>query len=358
MIKVLIVEDSKVVSEYLRYILDQDKAIKVIGSVYNGKQAIEFVKHQKPDVITMDVDMPEMDGLEATRIIMSTSPVPILVVTSSRNAQEVDISIQALAAGALAVLEKPVGLTHPKADELSKRLVNMVKVMSEVSVVTRKRVQQPAKPDKPESAIKTNNRNIEIETPLVVAIGVSSGGPQTLQVVFSRITEQFPAPILVVQHIAPGFIQGLVSWLHRIIRIPISVACENEMAVPGRIYLAPDHHHMGLSPTGRITLSPGNSSSGFCPSIAALFSSVKNNFGNKALGIILTGMGSDGAEELNQLRETGAITIAQNKESALIFGIPSVAIQLGAASLVLSDEEISLALMNIEKRSYKNIQPQ
>ncbi len=351
MIKVLIVEDSKVVSEYLRYILSQDEKIEVIGVVGTGKQAVEFVKHQKPDVITMDIDLPEMNGLEATRHIMATNPVPILVVTASRNAQEVDISIQALASGALAVIEKPVGLTHPKADDLSKKLINMVKVMAEVSVVTRRNKNIVQKPVPIATLVKDQTKNIEFEIPKVVAIGVSSGGPQTLQVIFSKITQSFPAPILVVQHIAPGFIEGLISWLQRVTTIPVSIAHDNELALPGHIYFAPDNFHLGINPQNRLILTSGNNSHGFCPSIASLFSSVTQNFGSDAVGIILTGMGSDGAEELKKLHDTGAITIAQNKESALIFGIPAIAIQLGAATYVLSDEEIGLTLSYLEKKA-------
>jgi two-component system, chemotaxis family, protein-glutamate methylesterase/glutaminase len=346
MIKLLIVEDSKVVSEYLQYIFSLDEQIEIIGVVTTGKQAVDFVKAQKPDVITMDIDLPEMNGLEATRQIMSTTPVPILVVTASRNAREIDTSIEALAAGALAVVEKPVGIHHPKAEELSRKLVNLVKLMSEVSVITR-RIKAPS-PPKPVK-IKAQINNIEITIPSVVAVGVSSGGPQTLQVVFSKITGNFPAPIVVVQHIAPGFINGLVSWLQSKISIPISVAQADEIVVPGHIYFAPDGSQMGVNYNGKIVLARPNGNGGFCPSIAHLYKQVTNSFGSKAMGIILTGMGSDGAHELKLMHDKGALTIAQSKESALIFGIPGVAIQIGAASYILSDEEISLLLFEIEK---------
>ena len=349
MIKLLIVEDSKVVSEYLQYIFSQDKQIEVIGTVTTGKQAIDFVKANKPDVITMDVDMPEMDGLEATRQIMSTTPVPILVVTASRNAREVNTSIEALAAGALAVVEKPVGINHPKAEELSRKLVNLVKIMSEVSVVTRKR--RVSVVSQPTVKAKTPPDQINIGKPSIVAIGVSSGGPQTLQVVLSKISHNFPAPILVVQHIAPGFISGLVSWLQKIVNIPVSVAQPDETIVPGHIYFAPDNLQMGVTPSGKILLEKPDKEGGFCPSIAHLYKRVTDSFGSKALGIILTGMGSDGAEELKQMHDKGAITIAQSKESSLIFGIPGVAIQIGAATHVLSDEEICMLLYEIEKNN-------
>ncbi len=347
MVSVLIVEDSRVVSEYLYYILSQDPQIQVIGNVSNGQKAIEFIREHKPDVITMDIEMPIMDGLEATRIIMSTNPIPILIVTASRNANEVATSIEALAVGALAIIEKPLGLNHPKAEQLAKRLINMVKLMAEVPVVTRK----PRPIAKPLLVAQFETQKIQVGQtgiPEIVAIGVSSGGPQALQIVFSKITERFPAPIVVVQHIANGFLAGLVSWLHNMLKIPIHIASDSEKLLPGHVYFAPDGHQMGVTKRGKIQLDKCNSNNGLCPSVGSLFNSVADEFGKKAVGIILTGMGSDGAKELKLLRDTGALTIAQSKESALIFGMPGVAVQLGAAKYILSAEEISVLLVDIE----------
>jgi two-component system chemotaxis response regulator CheB len=349
MINLLIVEDSRVVSEYLYYIFSKDPKIQVIGNVSNGKQAIEFISQQKPDVITMDIDMPIMDGLEATKEIMATTPIPILIVTASRNAKELSTSIDALAAGALAVIEKPLGINHPKAEELASKLVNMVKIMSEVSVVTRKRKHLIY--DKPKRPLISSTVAFdEIELPEIVAIGVSSGGPQTLQVVFSKITTHFPAPILVVQHIAAGFIDGLVDWLQKTVQIPIHVAAHAEVLQPGHIYFAPDGYQMGLTSLNYVVLEKGNGNGGFCPSVAYLFKHVLENYGNKTLGILLTGMGNDGALELKRMYDAGAVTIAQSKESALIYGMPGVAVQMGAAKHVLSDEEICFLLAEIEKK--------
>lgn len=338
------------VSEYLEYILSKDPQITVIGNVSNGKAAIEFIKGNKPDVITMDVNMPIMDGLEATKIIMSTTPIPILIVTSSRDVSEIAFSIEALAAGALSVIEKPIGLDHPKSHDQTRKLLNMVKLMSEISVVKRK--PKPMIPPPQKTAIIADRPSTggSSSTPELIAIGVSSGGPQTLQVVLSRITEQFPLPIVVVQHISKGFLTGLVNWLGREIKIPVRIAIRGETLRPGIVYFAPDDYNMSISKSGLVALDHCIAKTGICPSVAHLFSSVVKEYGSRSLGIILTGMGNDGAKELKMMFDAGAVTIAQSKESAMIFGMPAVAIELGAAKYILSAEEISNFLFEIEKK--------
>ena len=348
MIKLLIVEDSRVVSEYLSYIFNSDPEINVIGNVSNGKDAIEFIQKQKPDVITMDIDMPIMDGLEATRIIMSTTPIPIIIVTASRHANEVNTSMEALASGALAVIEKPVGFEHPKADELARKMLKMVKLMSEVTVITRR---FKSKKELQTTNIYSNATPVILKVPEIVAIGVSSGGPQTLNIVFSKISENFPVPILVVQHISYGFLDGLVNWLQKTVKNPIQVATDNEYPKSGYIYFAPDGYHMELNRNGLIKLEKGKSNNGICPSIAKLFTSVAEAKKDKALGIILTGMGSDGSLELKLIRDAGSTTIAQSKESALIYGMPKVAVEHNAVDYILSAEDISKYLFDIEMKT-------
>jgi two-component system chemotaxis response regulator CheB len=352
MIKVLIVEDSRVVSEYLQYIFSNVHDMQVIGNVSNGKAAIDFIQHRKPDVITMDIDMPVMDGLEATRIIMSTMPIPILIVTGSRNANDTSTSIEALAAGALTVMEKPVGIGHPREAELSKNLINMVRLMAEVTVITRK-----LKPRIPVPAVSSAAFSKElfdiISLPKIIAIGVSSGGPQALQIVFSEITARFPVPIVVVQHITDGFLESFTNWLENVTNLPVHIAHNEEDLKPGHIYFAPNGSQMSILKTGKVRLEKDILKNGLNPSVAHLFTSVANEFGNSAIGIILTGMGSDGSKELKLLLDKGAVTIAQSKESALINGMPGVAINYGSAKYVLSAEEISGFLSGIERNFRK-----
>jgi two-component system chemotaxis response regulator CheB len=348
MIKVLIVEDSRVVSEYLNYILSSDPEIQIIGNVSNGRQAIEFLKKKKPDVITMDIDMPIMGGLEATRIIMSTTPVPIIVVTASRNAKEVCISMEALAAGALSVEEKPRGIGHPDEEFQARELVKIVKLMSEIKVVTRKFNIINESDTKIFSKISEHSMG-DFNKKKIVVVGSSSGGPLVLQKIFSKITQEFPYPILVVQHIAVGFLDGLLNWLRNTLLIPIQVATENEIIKSGNIYFAPDNYQMSVSRHDRIILNTCDKKNSLCPSVASLFKSVAEEYGKHAIGIILTGMGRDGANELKILKDAGSITIAQDKESSIVHGMPGVAIRLNAANYIMNPVEISDVLLNIEQ---------
>jgi two-component system chemotaxis response regulator CheB len=223
----------------------------------------------------------------------------------------------------------------------------MIKVLAEVKVIAR-RPKQAAKPMGIPPATRQVIPWVDYGTFNLVVIGISSGGPQTLLQVFSKISEKFPTPILVVQHIAEGFLGGLISWLGRTTAIPIQIATNGELLVAGRIYFAPDLHQMGVTRNGRVVLEKCHRKNGLCPSVAHLFESAAREFGKSALGIILTGMGQDGAQELKMLRETGAVTIAQDKKSSLIHGMPGVAIQLDAAKYILSAEEISQLLFKME----------
>ncbi len=347
-IKVLIVEDSRVVSAYLEEILNRDKGIHVIGNVSDGKSAIEFIKKNKPDLITMDIDMPIMNGLDATRIIMSTNPVPILIITGSRNVHDIQTSIDALSAGALAVLEKPGGTGHPDAEKNAASLVNMVKVMSEVKVITRK----PATRKKEiiTEEIKAGPKPVpgRLDRIQVVAIGVSTGGPVVLQKILSGISGHFPYPIVVVQHMTEGFLEGLVDWLNQSLSIPLHVATKGMHIMPGNVYFAPSRYHMGISRSGHVVLEEGRKGKGICPSVAYLFNSLAINYQSGVLAFLLTGMGSDGAAELKQIRVAGSVTVAQDKKSSLIHGMPGAAIQMNAAEFIMSSDEITRLLKDIE----------
>jgi len=342
MIKVLIVEDTHVVREFLVHVLSSDPGIEVVGTAKDGAEALEAVKQTKPDVITMDIHMPKMNGLEATRRIMETRPTPIVIVSGSQNLKEMQTTFKAIEAGALAVFPRPEGVGHPGYEATVKELIQTLKLMSEVKVVKRWPRAKEATPSPVKEQIGKSRPDIE-----VVAMGASTGGPVVLQKILSGLSKDFPYPLLIVQHIAPGFIAGFVEWLLRSSFFPAEVAQDGQPLLPGRAYFAPDGFDLGVKPGNRVHLRKVESNAGPHPSVSYLFRSVSEVYGANAVGVLLTGMGTDGARELGWMKERGAITIAQDADSSVIFGMPGEAVRLGAVTYVLSPEMISLTLRGL-----------
>jgi two-component system chemotaxis response regulator CheB len=339
MIRVLIVEDSIVTQEMLRYILDSDPDINVIGIAGNGNEALSFIERSKPDLITMDIDMPDMDGFETTRRIMTTNPIPIVIVTASWNVYSQEAVFRSMEAGALTIMEKPRGIAHPDHGKDARKLINIVKLMSEVRVVTRHCNRKDSVSERPRNigSMCQKSRSAEI-----IAIGASTGGPITIQGILKGLPakDDMP-PVLIVQHIAEGFLEGLVEWLVKTTGKSVSIAADGEIIKRGHVYFAPDHFNMGIANNGMIRLREPSSDCQICPSVAHLFEAVALAYGSRAIGVLLTGMGIDGAAELKLMRERGAITIAQHKDSAVVYGMPREAVRLGAARYILNPDEIA-----------------
>ena len=318
----------------------------MIGTARDGEEAIAFAAREKPDVITMDIHMPKLDGIEATRRIMETNPVPIIIVSASWRPAEVATTFRAVEAGAVALVEKPLGAGNARAEEHARALVQMVKSMAEVRVITRwaKRDTAAASASLPTVPVESPKpRRIE-----AIAIGASTGGPPALRTLLSLLSPQVSVPILIVQHIAAGFLPGMAEWLSSAGR-PVEIAQHGLKPRRGRAYLAPDGYQMGLHASGAIALSLAPSENGLRPSASYLFRSVAEVHGERAIGIVLTGMGRDGAQELKLMRDRGAITFAQDQESSVIHGMPGAAIRLEAASYILSPEKIAGMLVAILK---------
>jgi two-component system chemotaxis response regulator CheB len=339
MIRVLVAEDSAVTREYLVYLLRQDPGLEVVATARNGQEAVQQAERLKPDVILMDIHMPEMDGYEATRQIMERAPTPIVMVSASLSQSEVAMTFEALKAGALTVMEKPVGLDRPDHAETTRRLLETLKLMAEVKVVRRwPRRERPIRPSPP---VVKADRPVRL-----IAIGASTGGPAALGEILAGLPGDLVAPILVVQHISPGFTAGLAVWLGQSTRLTVKLAEAGERVRAGAVYLAPDRVQLGITKDGRIHLTK-EPVDGFCPSASHLFQSVGEAYGSATLGVLLTGMGRDGAGGLKRLREAGGITIAQDEESSVVFGMPAEAIRLGAAQYVLSVEQIPGAIRSL-----------
>lgn len=346
MIKVLVVDDSMVVREFIKHILNSDPAIHVVGVAKDGDEALEAVRQKTPDVITMDIRMPRMNGLEATRIIMERQPTPIVIVSGSLGAEEA-ASFHAIEAGALAVLSRPAGIGHADHDATAKQLIQTVKLMSEVKVVRRWASARQGKAVRPVSSLTEKSFKKPSTKIKVVAVGASTGGPVVLQQILAGLPKNYPASVLIVQHIAAGFVQGFAEWLGQSSGFPVQVATHGEFLLPGRAYVAPDGFHMAMQADHRIILNDGVPENNLRPSVSALFRSVAQVFGPEAVGVLLTGMGKDGADELKLLKEKGALTIAQDEETSVVHGMPGEAIRLGAATHVLSPERIASMLASL-----------
>jgi two-component system chemotaxis response regulator CheB len=346
MIKVLIVDDSKVVQELIEYILTSDPDIMIVGIASSGQEAIKLTREKQPDIITMDFHMPDMDGSDATRAIMEHTPTPIVIVSGSMGTTDVTHSFELIEAGALAVILRPPGIQHPNFKNARRELIKTVKLMSEVRVV-RHYNRKHKTPLKSTTVITTDN-GIDRDLKLV-AIGASTGGPAALQRILTGLPKGFPLPVVIVQHISQGFLAGFVQWLSTTTAIPLRIPSDGEIIKAGTAYMAPDGFHMGVQHGLVIMLSTMPPENGLRPSVDHLFRSVARVVGKNAIGVLLTGMGKDGAAELKEMRDMGAITIAQDEESSVIFGMPGEAVRIGAAEHVLPLDKIAEALTELVK---------
>jgi two-component system chemotaxis response regulator CheB len=292
----------------------------------------------------MDIHMPKLDGFEATRRIMETNALPIVICTATADPQELQVAFRSMEAGAVACVEKPVGPGGPDFAARCTNLCQTICLMAEVKVVRRW-----AKP----RLANARARALTVAVPnaahaprsRVVGIGASTGGPPVLQMILSGLPRDFGMPILIVQHIAHGFLPGMVEWLNQTTGQHVHIAAHGAVPAPGHVHIAPDDFHLGVSSSGRLLLSREPPENGLRPSVSWLFRSMAENLGAGAIGVLLTGMGKDGALELLGMRQRGALTIAQDRETSVVHGMPGEAIALGAALHVLPVDRIAGALI-------------
>lgn len=338
-INVLVVEDSPVMRLLLTHAIDADPNLHVTKAVESAESALEYLADNRPDVVLMDAHLPEMNGFDATRRIMETRPLPIVVCSATAQHEEVDLTFRALDAGAVAFVEKPVGLGHERFDRMAAEMMQTLRLMSEVAVV--KRIARSSR------AVTATSLTRHAAGIRIVAMGASTGGPSAIRAILSELPQNTAVPILVVQHIAAGFLAGMAVWLERACGRPVRMATHGEQSLAGCVYLAPDGVHMGVGPGGHILLNRGPAENGMCPAVSYLFRSVAGAYGARAAGVLLTGMGSDGAAELKMMKDRGAVTIAQDAESSIVHGMPGEAIRLGAATHVLSPPRIAELLSEL-----------
>ncbi len=349
MIRVLVAEDSPTARALLVAMLDADPEIAVVAQASTGIEAVEMAERLEPDLITMDVHMPELDGLQATERIMLRSPRPIIIVSSQARDADVRLSLDATRAGALLVLPKPEGPGSGHFDSDQRQLVAMVKALSHVKVVRRWRAygslpsasaEGPVSSSASDSRGNPAGRSGTRPPARIVAIAASTGGPAALRDLLAELPTDFRAPILIVQHIAKGFVDGLAKWLGTDSRLRVSVARDREPVLPGCVYVAPDGLHMEVRRTRpddlRISLTSTPPVGTFRPSGSRLFSSVATAAGDRALAVILTGMGDDGVSGLLEVRRNHGHVLAQDEASSVIYGMPREAVRAGVVDEIVS----------------------
>lgn len=338
-IRVLLVDDSPLAIELIRRLLAGAPEIKIVGTAGNGLQALELIPRVRPDVICTDLHMPKMDGLEFTRVLMTQNPLPILVLSVSVRAEQERNIFQMLEAGALDILAKPRGGLESDFGIIAYDLIRKIRILSGVKVM-RKRAM-------PGVNVPPRLSEFAASRPSIVGIGASTGGPQALEMVLGCLPADFPLPLMCVQHIAGGFMQGLVNWLAGSCRIRVRTAIEGAMPLAGTAYFPPDGHHLEIDEVGAFRCSGALPPGGHRPSVDIAFSSLARRYGATVAGVLLTGMGQDGAQGLLDIARAGGLTIAQDEASSVVFGMPRRAIELGAARHVLPLDQIGPALCDI-----------
>jgi two-component system chemotaxis response regulator CheB len=347
--RVLVVEDSLTVRRRLVEVLNANESLEVIGECDNGLKAVDLVQHLRPDVVTLDMMLPGQSGLAATEQIMAFCPTPILIVSSSTNRGELFQMYQALAAGALDVLEKPAG--NEPAGEWEAKLITAVRIVSRIKVITHPRARLGAL-GRAQSGLERFGITGDEPPPgalRAVAIGVSTGGPAALVQLLSGLPADFPLPILIVLHIGALFASSLAEWLDGLSPLRVAFANDNEILPPpgrGVVRLAPPDRHLILR-DGRLRLTSDPERHSCRPSVDTLFESVARELGPAAAACVLTGMGSDGAEGLLAIRRSGGRTIAQDEASSVVFGMPKEAALLGGAEQILPLSGVAPALLTL-----------
>jgi two-component system chemotaxis response regulator CheB len=321
-IRVLIVEDSMVLREFLEHIIGNDPRLEIVGAVGSAEQAFLILDRASPDVISMDIRLPGMNGFEATQRIMAERPTPIVVVSASVEKEDLRITMNALQAGALTVLEKPVGTSSAEYEALAERLCTQLAIMSQVKVVRRRANVMPKhRLDRPLVSHPGGHRMLGIVT--------STGGPSALVQLLGGLGSEYPLPILLVQHITSSFLEGFASWLESACPFSVIIVRNRVVPAPGTVYMAMQDRHLRIE-RGGLQVDAGDPICAQRPSGTLLFESMARTFGSGALGVLLTGMGEDGAEGLLQIRNRGGHTIAEDESTAVVYGMPAAAVRLGA----------------------------
>ncbi|MCC2650232.1 MAG: chemotaxis response regulator protein-glutamate methylesterase [Microvirga sp.] len=343
-VRVMVVEDSLVVRQLLVHIIASDPRLVVAAAVSSAEEALREIGRVRPDVISMDIRLPGMDGLEATRRIMAEHPTPIVVIASSIEDSSLKISMNALRAGALTVVEKPVGLSSDGYAAIASTICTQLYIMSQVPVV-RQRSFVPWR----EAAAPRREPEWSAMRPSIMGIAASTGGPPALAKVLGALPPDFPMPILLVQHMGAPFMEGFASWLNGLVSLEVRLAQDQEIPKPGQVYVAPGDRHLLLSSAGTLKLSAEPPLGNQRPSATMLFQSMAHSLGRRGLGVILTGMGEDGAQGLVELRQAGGYAVAEDESTAVVYGMPAAAARMGGVNVSLPLDLIAPRVLRLAR---------
>jgi two-component system, chemotaxis family, protein-glutamate methylesterase/glutaminase len=343
-VRVMVVEDSPVVQGLLRHIIGADPRLDLVATLSSAEEALAALPRVKPDVISMDIRLPGMDGLEATRLIMSRQPTPIVVIADAVADRSLMISMNALRAGALAVVEKPAGFGREGHNAIAETIRTQLFIMSQVPVI-RQRAFRPS--DSAATSRLSPNVHAGLVRPRIAAIVASTGGPSALARLLGALPVDFPLPILVVQHMGTPFLAGFAAWLDSLVALKVRVAVDGELAEPSAVYVAPGDSHLRLTHDARLRLTLDGPVAGQRPSGTVLFRSLAETAGAASLGVLLTGMGEDGAEGLLAMRRAGANTLTEDESTAVVYGMPKAAMRLGASALSLPLDGIAGEMLRL-----------
>ncbi|MCG5244078.1 chemotaxis-specific protein-glutamate methyltransferase CheB [Azospirillum doebereinerae] len=350
-IRVLVVEDSPVIQQLLAHLIGADPRLEVAGVASSGEQALRMIERAAPDVVSLDIRLPGIDGFEVTSRIMRQHPVPIVVVAS--DVRDLDIPMRALQAGALAVVEKPGSVARADYQTVAHHLCTQLVIMSQVKVIRHRTTARAAlRPGRgegaeavaagaPDPALEGRRRRFR-----ALGLVASTGGPAALSKLLKELPTDFPLPVFLVQHMGAPFMAGFASWLGTVSPLPVLLAEHGAIPRPGHVYVAPGNQHLTLV-NGVVHLTGDGLVCGQRPSGEELFRSMAVAYGSAAIGVLLTGMGEDGARGLVDMRRAGAYTIAEHASTAVIHSMPGTAVKLGGAVEELPLDQVAPRLLQL-----------
>lgn len=344
-ISVLIVDDSKIVRCALRIIFEESNEFDVVGEATTGNEAVKMALALRPRLVTMDLDMPDGNGLEAIEQIMATGPTRIMVVTGVPRFEGMDASFEALSRGALELIPKPTA--WPGTEYEKNTILTIARRLSTVPVLFHPKAARE-KRKAGQTALKKSPKKTAGS---IIAIGASTGGPSVLRNIIESLPADLPVPVVIVQHLTDVFSNGFIQWLSTKSKLAVQEALPGTQLLPGTVFVGTRGAHVVVSSRGWIKASHEPPRNGHCPSVDILFESVAREFGSSGIGVLLTGMGRDGASGLWEIFKAGGTTVAQDEPSSTVFGMPKAAIELGAAQKVMPGQDIASFLIAATKEN-------